>query len=388
MSKIIEGKYTSAKVYRDDIEEYAEAQIKMLCDMEIHKDAKIQIMPDVHPGKVAPIGFTMIMNKENAKIMPALVGNDIGCGVSIFSLQLLKRERKNIDFNKLDKTIKYILSNNKIYNDIEDLSIIIDGIRSIKIPDNKIKESFGTIGEGNHFIEIDKDDEDNLYLVIHSGSRNIGNMIYEYYMKIAHDQTPDIPYELSYLSSKNTIDNYFIDTTYASKYGYLNRSYIAKRICKAMRWNNPISIVSNIHNQILLYEDKYIITKGANCIINTNLNGILNPKPINSTCIPINSIDGTILAIVKNDSKIVFTPHGAGRIMKRTEVANTYTVSDYKKLMKSHNVYFSNCKNTLDEAPIAYRNIDQIITELDFCIDKNTLEILTPIYNYKNGGNN
>ena len=377
MSKIIEGEYTSAKVYRDDIENYAEAQIKMLCDMKIHKDAKIQIMPDVHPRKVATIGFTMIIHKENAKIMPALVGNDIGCG--ILCAKIKPKKKNKISYDALDKAINNVLNNAMQYN-MRDIDTI-DTLKKYSLTNDFISmddllKSCGTLGNGNHFIELDEDDENNLYTIIHTGSRNIGNKIYEYYMNLAHKNTPELPYELSYLSDKNQIDEYTTDAFRAAIFGTINRTTILKRICKSMNWSYDLydSSIVNVHNMIYTTEyDDIVITKGANMISSNN------PKVI----LPINSIDGCIIGECDNIYKYTFMPHGAGRIIKRTEVANSHTANEYKKLMNSHKVYCNDYKNTLDEAPFAYRSINDILPEINNLGYFKELKRLTPIYNYK-----
>lgn len=386
MSTKIEGKYTSANIYRDDIEQYAEAQIKMLCDMEIHKDFYMSIMPDVHPGKVGPIGLVMTTkyDKDKTCLMPALIGNDIGCGVFCTKIELPKRQRKFIDYSKLTKVIDMVLSNAEIYNESNDMqtkAVLYDLMNSFgkyTYIDNKtILKSLGTLGNGNHFIEVDVY-KGELYLIIHTGSRSVGNTIYEYYMKLAHQNTPDIPYELSYLSGE-LLERYLKDVEYASIFAASNRMMVARRICYYMNWDLIIDkqSIDVIHNNATLYTDDstntdiLIITKGANFVKNKS-----------KVCIPINSVDGCIIGTVNSQlCDMVFTPHGSGRKIKRTEVSNFHTVNEYKKLMKLNEVECNTFKGTLDESPFAYRGLNDILPYLNL----EDYIVTIPIYNYKSG---
>lgn len=380
MSTKIEGKYTSANVYRDDIEQYAEAQIKMLCDMEIHKDFYISIMPDVHPGKVGPIGLVMTTkyDKDKTCLMPALVGNDIGCGVKCVKIELPKRQ-KYIDYDRLTKAIDTIFYGAETFNKFELEAYGINSKRFFTygisypkcITEDDIMKSLGTLGSGNHFIELDTYAGE-IYMIIHTGSRSVGNRIYEYYMKLARENSPkDTPYELSYLSGE-LLEKYLEDVSFATMFAYQNRDIILNMICKFMNWSyTPNTEIDNIHNDCIIYEDKLILTKGANCVL-----------PESKVCIPINSVDGCIIGQVTNQSSdIVFTPHGSGRKIKRTEVANSHTVNEYKKLMKTHNVACNTFKGTLDESPFAYRGLDDILLYLNL----EDYIVTIPIYNYKSG---
>lgn len=388
MSITIEGKYTSATVYRDGIEQYAEAQIKMLCDMEIHKDFNIEIMLDVHPGKVGPVGLAMTTVYEKGKtcLMPALIGNDIGCGITCTKIELPKRQKKSIDYDKLTKVIDMILSNAEIYNESHEMytrtsldSLMHDYKPHDYISNDSLFKSFGTLGNGNHFIELDSYNGE-LYLIVHTGSRSIGNTIYEHYMKLAHQNTPDIPYELSYISGE-LLENYLEDVLFARSFADSNRRVLTRRICYYMNWDYNVNgsdyCIDIIHNDALLYTDDnidndiLIVTKGANSVLNNC-----------RVCIPINSVDGCIIGTAYNQfSTILFTPHGSGRKIKRTDVSSIHTSNEYKKLMKNNNVVCNTFKGTLDESPFAYRGLDEILPYLhlkDYIITK-------PLYNYKSG---
>ena len=389
--KTIEGKYTSAIAHRDDIEQYTEAQIKMLCDMEIYRDAKIEIMADAHPGKIGPIGLVMTSkyDKINTALMPGLVGNDIGCGVLCVKVKLPKRQ-KLIDYNKLTKTIDMVLEKAESFNRSTDpyMSDIMNNlIISSRFPKyinpQDVYKSLGTLGSGNHFIELDSYGDD-LYLIVHTGSRFIGNSVYEHYMKLAHENSPkDTPYELSYLSGE-LLKTYLFDSIYATTFGCINRSMIVRRICTHMGWDyergfsNDDSI-TNIHNNAVLYHDDRIDTDNDILIVTKGANFIL---PGGYVCIPINSTDGCIIGqTIDSPAGMVFTPHGSGRKIKRTEVANSYTVNEYKKLMKTNNVECNTFKGTLDESPFAYRTVEDIIPYLNL----NNIIVTKPLYNYKTG---
>lgn len=413
MSTIIEGKYISAVVYRDDIEQYAEAQIKRLCDMEIHKDAKIRIMPDVHPGKVAPIGFTMRLPlTDNTGIMPALVGNDIGCGVSCIKIDIPKKSR-SIDFDKLTKVINKVTApgyvknlydtgrlsgflDERVVEYICDIRHFIKEREQVDISLDAILNCTGTLGGGNHFIELGTDSMD-YYMIIHSGSRSLGNIMYEHFMDIAHSNTPDLPYEISYISDKKTIQNYISICSLLGIYAIRNRSTIGYNISKEMGWDYPKRddrvVIPTAHNSIEYTDgiDEIIIRKGANEILDYKLISDDNYKFIDrlsidrmDICLPINSLDGCFIGSFKVDPKWNnSSPHGAGRILKRVDVSDNHTASEYKKLMQANNIYCNDYKSTLDESPFAYRKSSEILDYIGdhFEIKKH----LKPIYNYKSG---
>ena len=388
MSTIIKGKYAYATVYRDEIEQYAEAQIKMICDMNIYEKANIQIMPDVHPGKVGPIGLVMeIPYDENTCIMPTLVGNDIGCGISWTKIMPNKRE-KNIDFKRLTKIIDSTISDMKnvkavnrelknfLYRDDDQIIDFLEDSSLLYDYNYFIMNSLGTLGGGNHFIEIGKY-EDDLYMIVHSGSRSFGNRIYEKYMRVSKESSSkETPYELSYLY-KDSLNSYMHDSHVAECCGVFNRSIIIRRICLKMGWDCDDIIKYNVHNMI--YDNNYsiILTKGANCL-----------RGNADVCIPINSADGCIIGKTKNISGKIYLPHGFGRIIKRSEVANNYTVNGYRKLMDSANVYCNNYKDTLDECPLAYRRYGDIAIYkyLNETIDMENAICTKPIYNYRSKG--
>lgn len=369
VNNIINGKYTSAKVFTNDIEKYAEEQIKMLCDNEVFKDCKIRIMPDVHPGKVSTIGFTSTIGD---KIMPNIVGVDIGCGITMAKLNI-----KNVEYSKLDVVIRdNIPSGFRLRGDYHILAEYFDLSRLYcykNIDDHRVKLSIGTLGGGNHFIELDRDKDKKIYVTIHSGSRRLGIQVTDYYLNAGQRYLKsngiDIPYELTYLEGELK-DMYLHDIKIVQEFAALNRKAILYEITKGMKFKID-EVYECMHNYI---SDDYILRKGA-----------ISAKDGEKVIIPINMKDGIILGTGKGNPEYNYSaPHGAGRVLKRTEVKNNHTLSEYKKIMKG--IYSSSInKNTLDEAPFAYRNINQILPFIEDTVD--VTNILTPVYNFKAEGN-
>lgn len=377
---LIEGKYATAKVFAVDsdahaIDQYAMAQIKMICDDEVSKDAKIRVMPDVHAGKVGPIGLTMKLAHD--RIIPNLIGPDIGCGVSVTKLDVKKKKLTASDFEKLDKVIREnIPSGNKRHGDDRyfDPEIYhILRLLSINIDIEKVKRSYCTLGGGNHFIEIDQDEEGNYYLVIHTGSRSLGPMINTYYnnegQKVLKEKGIDVPYEMTYVEG-DLYTKYIRDVRLASSFAAQNRVAIAVEIALGMKWKLS-SMEDQPHNYFDYIEN--ILHKGS-----TENDGSM-------VYIPANMKDGIIYGNpVNNEDWNNSLPHGAGRLIKRSEVANSVTLSMFKKEMDG--IYSTSVtRETLDESPFAYRRIDEIKEAVSEVID--VKGILKPVYNFKAGGN-
>ena len=370
----------STKIMTDDVEEYAVKQILALADNDAFVGAKIRIMPDVHPGKVGPIGFTAVapdtLDKKFFRIMPYVIGNDIGCGITI-----AKINKKKIDFNQLDKLIKEnipggakVRTKPHAYVVDKCMEIIDNLVCKNHVNMNKAILSLGTLGGGNHFIEIDKDDEGSLYIVVHSGSRSVGNVVTEHYMQLGHKELKayDIPYELTYL--RNELQNHYIwDALQLQDYAEINRNVIVREIVKGLKLDMEWAF-SCSHNFIgLTPEGNMIIRKGA---ISANKNA--------RVVIPINMRDGIILGTgLGNPDWNYSAPHGAGRLFSRRDVKSNFTVSQYKKEMEGIHCTCIN-KDTLDEAPFAYRKLDDIIDKISDTVKVD--KIIKPIYNYKAGG--
>lgn len=373
--KIINGVYTSAKIFttnniKNAIDDYAIAQLQMLCDNEISSGCKIRIMPDVHPGKVCTIGLTMTVG---TKIMPNIVGIDIGCGIT-----LAKLKQKNIEFQKLDTVVlKNIPSGFSIRSKPHRFSEYFDFARLYcceNIHLEKAVLSLGTLGSGNHFIEIDKDDEGTFYVVIHSGSRSLGKEVTEYYLKKGQkylkNRNITIPYELTYLENE-LMEQYLHDIQIIQEYARLNREIMLDELVRGMKWKLTDSY-SCTHNYIDLSDSVSILRKGA-----------ISAKSGEKVIIPINMRDGILLGTgLGNEDWNCSAPHGSGRIIKREDVKSRFTVSAFKTEMKG---IFSSCirKDTLDEAPFAYRGIDDIAEAIAETVIIN--KVIKPVYNFKAG---
>ncbi len=375
----IYGKFTNAEVYNVEnelyaLEDYARKQLQMICDHPSAEGSKIRVMPDVHPGKVGTIGLTMTVGDS---ILPSLVGVDIGCGMT-----MAKVKTKGLQFQQLDSVIRdkvpvgpRIREKEHKYADKIDLS----ELRCYKsINARKANRSIGTLGGGNHFIEVDKDEDGAVYLVVHSGSRHLGMEVADYYLRTGQKESQMkkqgyASYEMTCLTGE-LMDDYLHDIKIIQEFARLNREAIIDSIVNGMKWKIEDSFTC-IHNYVDFSGEKPILRKGA-----------ISAKEGEQVIIPINMRDGIILGTGLGNPDWNFSaPHGAGRIYRRSEVAEHHTVSDFKKAMEG---IYSICinKDTLDESPFAYRGIDDIAAVIKDTvrIDK----IVRPIYNYKAGGNN
>lgn len=365
--KTVKGIYTEAKIFTDDVEDYALAQVKMICDNETAEGSKICMMPDIHPGRIAPIGLSMTVKD---KIIPQLLGVDIGCGMTCVKLNKSKAE-----FQKLDRVIREnIPSGFTIRKEpghmAEEFSY--EGLQCIRhINRQKADRSLGTLGGGNHFIELDRSDDGSLYLVVHTGSRHLGEEVAEYYTKLANiclkERGKEVPYYMSYLEGDNK-EAYLNDVRIIQRYAEWNRQIIVREILKGMKWKAKEQF-SVPHNYL---DDSRILRKGS-----------ISANKGERVVIPANMRDGIILGIGKGNADWnCSAPHGSGRRLKREDVKNRYTVSDFKREM---NGIYSRCVNadTLDEAPFAYRSITEIAEQIKDTVE--VTEILKPVYNFKAG---
>ncbi len=366
----IKGNYAEAVVYASSIEDYAKAQINMICDNDISLGSKIRIMPDCHPGKVGPIGLTMTVGN---KIIPQLMGIDIGCGMLVSKIKT-----RNIEFQKLDKVIRANVPAGFAIRKASHSKAAFDVISDLRclraVNTDKALRSLGTLGGGNHFIEVDKG-EDGYYIVIHTGSRHLGVDVADYYTENARrrlvNMGKDVPYEVAYVEGP-LMEDYLYDVKIATAYASLNREIILHEILKGMKWKEEERYES-IHNYIGVNPDGVkILRKGAA--------SALEGEPV---IIPINMRDGVILGVGKGNPEWNYSaPHGSGRKIRRTDVQNGYTVSAFKKDMKG--IYSTSiCAETLDEAPVAYRGIDEILTAIEDTVE--VKEIVKPVYNFKAG---
>lgn len=369
--KVVTGAYSTAKIFTDNVEEYAIAQIQMICDNEASKDAKICIMPDVHPGKVGPIGLSMTVGE---KILPNLIGVDMGCGIFMVHIK-----EKRAEYEKLDKVIREnVPSGTQIRKKPHYLSeeFMFDRLKCARhINQGKAILSMGTLGAGNHFIEVDKDEVGELYVAVHSGSRHLGVEVTEYYLregqKYLKEKGQQVPYEMTWLEGALR-EAYLHDLSVVQEYAALNREVILSEILKGMKWKEKESI-SCIHNYIEDAEDGLILRKGA-----------ISARLGEDVIIPINMRDGIILGKGLGNAEWNYSaPHGSGRLLKRSDVENKYTVNDFKKSMKG--IYCS-CirKDTLDESPFAYRGLEEIRSAISETVE--IQKVIRPIYNFKAGG--
>ena len=371
----IKGQYNTAKIFTDNLEPSAEGLIKAFCDQEHSAGSKIRIMPDVHAGKGCTIGTTMTITD---KIVPNIVGVDIGCG-----MLTVKLKEKRINLPELDSFIRQTIPYGREVRERSHRShgrLDIYDLRCVKKIDiRRAKESIGTLGGGNHFIEVDKDDEENLYLVIHTGSRNLGLRVAEYYQKKAYNYCGGrnqavIPYELAYLSGEDMQD-YLHDMEFMQRFADLNRTVIKEVILEHLKLTELTSFTT-IHNYV--DTEAMILRKGA-----------VSAKNGEQLLIPMNMRDGSLVCTgLGNEDWNFSAPHGAGRLMSRKDAFNSFTLSSFEESMKG--IYTTSVsRDTIDECPMVYKPMDEIIRNIGetVTVDK----IIKPIYNFKaseNAGKN
>lgn len=395
----INGKHGRAKIFTDLVEAKALDQIETLLNQEFVDGSKVRIMPDVHAGAGCTIGTTMIIKD---KVCPNLVGVDIGCGMLTVSL-----DDNEIDLEKLDRVIHEHIPSGFNIRDTEHRYAKHTYLNNLICRDHvsieRAKRSIGTLGGGNHFIEVDRDDEGYLYLVIHSGSRHLGLEVAGYYQRLAEEQlcnrdkysvkelidslkaqgrhseiagelvklkstTVDIPKDLSYVSGQ-LFDDYIHDMKIVQAYAKWNRNAIADVILYHSNLH-PIDNFSTIHNYI--DTDDMILRKGA-----------VSAREGELLLIPINMRDGSLLCVGKgNDDWNYSAPHGAGRLMSRSEAKRRFSVDEFAESMKD--IYTTSINDeTLDECPMAYKPIESIIENIGDTVE--IKKIIRPIYNFKAG---
>lgn len=372
----LKGKHNTATVYTDNVDNVTISQIIELCNQEAFKDSKIRIMPDCHAGKGCTIGTTMTITN---KIVANLVGVDIGCGMATIKLS------EKLDLEKLDKVIRkhvpygftvHERSREKILKEIFNIDLT-----KIKCEVNldRAYKSAGTLGGGNHFIEINKSKNNEYYLTVHTGSRNLGKQIAEYYQKLAIEQCEDksLQKDLCYLE-KDSMADYLHDMHIAQQYSAANRALILCDIiynyyehsCEysiACRDIKSI-IIECIHNYIDM--ESMILRKGA-----------ISAKQDETVIIPINMRDGIIIGKGKGNPDWNYSaPHGAGRILSRSKAKEQISLNDFEKSMEN---VFSTCvkQSTLDEAPQAYKPIEDIVNNIGDTVT--IIDVMKPIYNFK-----
>ena len=396
--KEVVGKYNTAKIFTDVVDEKSIEQVKLLCDQPFVEGSKIRMMPDIHAGAGCTIGTTMTITD---KVVPNLVGVDIGCGMLCVELGKI-----DLDLEKLDKVIReHIPSGFNVRGSVHDY------IRNTRLDElgckdsvdlDRAKLSLGTLGGGNHFIEVNKDDEDNLYLVIHTGSRHLGVEVCNYYQNWAIDsekgwhllerdaiidklkstgREQEISTELSKLKQTVTpkdlcwiggalFNCYIYDMKIVQEYAKWNRCAIADIIIQHMDlgWWFMRTEFQTIHNYI--DTENMILRKGA-----------VSAQKGEKLLIPINMRDGSLICVGKGNPDWNYSaPHGAGRLFGRMAAKKNFSVEEFKQSM--HGIYTTSVsEDTLDECPMAYKSMDDIVNNIGDTVD--ILKVIKPIYNFK-----
>ena len=406
------------KIFTDNIEQEAIDQINVLLEQPAFADCKVRIMPDVHAGAGCVIGFTADLGD---RVIPNIVGVDIGCGMLTVELGGIdtgingKTDSSivdyvtDIDYEKLDNVIRTCIPSGR--NVHEEINYIFPELKNLRCY-NKLKNidwlerSMGTLGGGNHFIEIDEGFEGRKYLVIHTGSRNLGKQVADYYQNLAVElmigrdklayerdrliaeykdqgrsseiqdaikelrntwrkKTNDIPKELCYLTGKYR-DDYIYDMKICQRFAKQNRLMIALKIMLSMGWYS-IDLFETVHNYI---DESNMIRKGA-----------ISAKKGEKVLIPINMRDGSLLCVGKgNEDWNCSAPHGAGRIMSRSKARESISMESFRESMTG--IYTTSvCESTIDESPMAYKSMNEIINNIKDTVD--ILDVLKPVYNFK-----
>ncbi|MFY9115580.1 MAG: RtcB family protein [Bacteroidales bacterium] len=355
----------SVKIFAKDVEKEALEQIKDLAECRAYKKEKIRIMPDVHAGKGCVIGTTMTISN---KLTPNLVGVDIGCGVAV-----AKIKSPGLDLHKLDNLIrKHIPSGFSIRKTPSPFDF--SNLRCAPYVDlGRACHSIGTLGGGNHFIEVGKSNDGELYLMIHSGSRNLGVGVCSYYQKLAVKQRKeqgdqDVPRDLAWLEGQ-AFEDYLNDMEITQRYAGHNRSTMLQIIMEHLKL--PFEkIVETIHNYI---DTRHMILR----------KGAVSARDGELLVIPLNMRDGTLLCRGKGNPDWNYSaPHGAGRLLSRNKAFQMLDMADYVHSMQ-HVYSTSVTKKTLDEAPHAYKPMDEIIAAIQ--PTATLLTTIKPIYNFKAG---
>jgi len=396
----IKGQHNSALCFCGELEEKAEKQIKAVCDQAEFSDCRIRIMPDVHAGMGCTIGTTMTITD---KIVPGMVGVDIGCGMETVGIS-----EKTVNFEKLDALIRRDIPSGfnvrKTHHPLND-EIDLGNLRCAKkVNLDRARKSIGTLGGGNHFIEVDKADDGSLYVVVHSGSRHIGNEVAQYYqdqaykslggssksqideainmlkregrkkeiereikrLKAESGANVNLPKDLTYVTGE-LFDDYIHDMRIIQRFAVLNRKAMMGVILSGMGLTQTEEFTT-IHNYI--DTEMMILRKGA-----------VSAKAGEKLLIPINMRDGSLICVGKgNEDWNCSAPHGAGRLMSRSAAMRSLSMEKYRREMEG---VFTTCvvKNTLDEAPMAYKSLEEIVSRIG-----PTAEIIgriRPVYNFK-----
>lgn len=396
----IKGKYNEAKIFTDVVDSSSIAQVLELCNQEFTAGSRIRLMPDIHVGSGCTIGTTMTVTD---KAVPNLVGVDIGCG-----METVRIRESHIELQKLDKLIYEKIPSgfavrdklHKYHKEV-DLSKLYCA-QHINIP--RAEKSIGSLGGGNHFIEADVDDEGNIYLVIHSGSRHLGVEVAKYYQeegykclnhvddaslaalvaqmkadgrqkeiqkelkKLKNLKQTSIPKALAYVSG-SLFEQYIHDIQIVQEFAAWNRQAMMDEIIKGMKLHVEEQFTT-VHNYI--DTEHMILRKGS-----------VSAQKDEKLLIPINMRDGSLICLGKGNEDWNFSaPHGAGRLMSRAKAKESFTVSEFKKQMQG--VYTTSVgRSTLDECPMAYKGMQDILDNIEPTVQ--VIKTIRPIYNFKAG---
>ena len=394
----IQGLYNTAVCYTPALEDLAAKQIKAVCDQAEFAGCKIRVMPDVHAGKGCTIGTTMTIRD---KIVPGMVGVDIGCGME--TVELAEHE---IDFAKLDALIrKEIPYGRDVRDTLHALNAEID-LTQLRCADqvnlNRAMRSIGTLGGGNHFIEVDRSEDGRMFLIVHSGSRHLGAEVAEYYQNegrralwgganyqiqeviaqlkaegrfkeiqktisaLRTEHELSIPKDLAYVEGK-LFEDYIHDMKITQQFAMLNRKAMVDVIMTGMGFT-AVEAFTTIHNYI--DTDAMILRKGS-----------VSARAGEKLLIPINMRDGSLICVGKgNQDWNCSAPHGAGRLMSRRAAFNVLSMEEFKREMEG---IYTTCvlPDTLDESPMAYKSMDEIIDQIGPTAE--IVERIRPVYNFK-----
>jgi RNA-splicing ligase RtcB len=392
----LNSKYDEVIIYAETIEQEAISQITQMANSPIGENAHIRIMPDAHAGAGCVIGTTM---QFNGKICPNVVSVDIGCGVIAYHLTCTE-----VDLEKLDKVCREVIVSGQAAREraisLQYQTSILSDLYCWEYLRKKdyLYKSLGTLGGGNHFIELNQAKDGTYWLLIHSGSRNLGKQVAEYYQKLAQQVIVDehlalradlietlkrqgrqeeietelakVPRRpvtgLEYLRGGNVKD-YLHDMAICQEWAEVNRDTIAKDIINAMNWDYT-KVIQSVHNYIDI--DAAIIRKGA-----------IAARKDELCLIPLNMRDGTLICRGKGNPEWNYSaPHGAGRLMSRSKAKELISLEDFQESMKD--VYSSTvCKETIDESPFAYKDMEEIMNAIEPTVE--IIERIIPVYNFK-----
>ena len=396
------GQYNTALCYCDTMDDSARQQIQDMCDQRLFAGSRIRIMPDVHAGTGCTIGTTMTVTDKAA---PSLVGVDIGCG-----METVRLAEKEIDFDRLDRVIRSAVpagtSVRKTPHPLTKL-IDLDELRCAGAVDReRASLSLGTLGGGNHFIEVDRDEEGFLYLVVHSGSRYLGVQTAQYYRRLGWQSmnripeerrreliarykaegrareienglreleerfaaTPDIPEKFAYVEGRN-LEDYLHDMKIVQVFAALNREAMTRTIIGSMGLTE-LDRFTTIHNYI--DTEHRILRKGS-----------VSAQRGERLLIPINMRDGALICVGRgNEDWNCSAPHGAGRILSRTAAQEKLSMEEFRRQMRG---IYTTCvaQSTLDESPMAYKGLDAILSQIGPTAE--VVRQIKSVYNFKAG---